>query len=380
MSSSKTEKDSVSITSKAASKDEKKKQDDKANDLSDEDQRIKDEVSLLVTRSQDEDSGIAVTAIQSLAEMLRTATGTVASIPKPLKYIRPFFQELLAHAERIHTKPHAKQLYDVLALIAMTLELPDSPNEVLRLKKLGTQDDLAKWGHEFLRRIAGDVSSEWQRLAEEDKSTDELNSYVQQIVSFMMQHQDEPSACDMVMEIGETQRLMEHVDESNYGSVCQYLIAVAKYLPSPEDAAVINVVYDIYIKVKALPSALLIALSQRSSERVTEVFNACDDDKLKRQMSFMCGRCRFFHTTDDDQLDELIGNCKMSEQFLYSAKDLDSIAPKTHEEIYKEHPMEKNQLPQTTNCHIDNLAATFVNCFANAGFHCSGPGWHHLST
>jgi len=144
------------------SEDKKKKSEDpdmaiKKEDLSEEDQRLKDEVALLVERAQDKDYGIAATALNSLSDKLRTATGTVASIPKPLKYVRPFFAELRKHAEALPASAaHGPALFDVLAFIAMTLELPEK-NVVIDLKLKGTKADIGVWGHEFLKHLAGGI-------------------------------------------------------------------------------------------------------------------------------------------------------------------------------------------------------------------------------
>jgi len=372
MSDNKDKKDAVAVKAEAPKKKGgKKKGDDgmdiKRGELSEEDQRIKEEVTLLVARMKDTDAGLATTAAKAMGELLRTATGTVASIPKPLKYVRPFYEDLLAHANSVEKLPHAKLLFDVLALIAMTMELK-TPYMSLLLKQKGTTTEIAKWGHEFLKHLAGDVAGVWAEKVAAEESTAGLETFVDQILVFMMTHQDEPSACDLAMEIGQAAKLAKYVDGGNYGQVCQYLLALAKYLPAPEDSAVIGVVFDIYMKMNAYPNALIVALAVRSDEKVATAFAACTDEKVKKQMALICGRCRCFYTTDDEELDNIIGNEKIGEFFKYAAKDLDSMKPKTHEDIYKTHLMDKNQVPQTANSHMHNLATTFVNCFANAGF------------
>merc|ERR1712157_402662 len=81
---------------------------------------------------------------------------------------------------------------------------------------------------------------------------------------------------------------------------------------------------------------------------------------------------------DDDEiekLNELIGNEKLSEQFLKLGQDLDVVDAKTPEDIYKSHLAETGGFSRrrdTGGAQVDsaraNLASTFVNAFVNAGF------------
>lgn len=99
-------------------------------------------------------------------------------------------------------------------------------------------------------------------------------------------------------------------------------------------------------------------------------------------MCLLLGRHRVNHEVDDadiedddaDKLNELIGNEKLSEQFLKLARDLDVMDPKTPEDIYKSHLAETGGFSRRrdTGAQVDsaraNLASTFVNGFVNAGF------------
>lgn len=73
-------------------------------------------------------------------------------------------------------------------------------------------------------------------------------------------------------------------------------------------------------------------------------------------------------------LNELIGNERLSEQFLKLAQDLDVVDAKTPEDIYKSHLAETGGFSRRrdNSAPVDsaraNLASTFVNAFVNAGF------------
>ncbi len=49
---------------------------------------------MLVTRAQDVDSGVQKIALDTLKHEIRTATSSMTSVPKPLKFLRPHFDTL----------------------------------------------------------------------------------------------------------------------------------------------------------------------------------------------------------------------------------------------------------------------------------------------
>lgn len=100
-------------------------------------------------------------------------------------------------------------------------------------------------------------------------------------------------------------------------------------------------------------------------------------------MCIILGRHRVNYEVQDAEaegdnvelLNELVGNEKLSEQFLKLAQDLDVMDAKTPEDIYKSHLAETggfSRRRETGSAQVDsaraNLASTFVNAFVNAGF------------
>ena len=156
----------------------------------------------------------------------------------------------------------------------------------------------------------------------------------------------------------------------------------------------LDTAYGIYIQQKQYYDALRVALRMNSDtmeETITELLRDCTDSLMRKQMCILLGRHRVNYTIDSsilsnddddniDQLNELIGNTNISEQFLKLAQDLDVMDPKTPEDIYKSHLSEtggfsrsrqqRDALGNTTNVDSAraNLASTFVNAFVNAGY------------
>lgn len=141
--------------------------------------------------------------------------------------------------------------------------------------------------------------------------------------------------------------------------------------------------YEIFRKQGKQFDALRVALRMSNEEPIKDLLKECTDPLMKKQMAILLGRHRVNVEVEDDDVDgddvellnELIGNEKVSEQFLKLAQDLDVMDPKTPEDIYKSHLAETGGFSRrrdTGGANIDsaraNLASTFVNAFVNAGF------------
>jgi 26S proteasome regulatory subunit N1 len=356
---------------KAPTKGKGKKDKDmdiKKDEISEADLKIKTEVELCVTRLSDADPGIIGAALDTLTGMLCVATGTVTGIPKPLKFLRPQAPVLKALIPKVSGNNKLK-LCDILAVVVMTLEQREGETEVLNWKLQGNAVDLTRWGHEFVRHIAGEIGVKWNALKENDESTDELVPLVNEIVLFEVKHAGEAHACDLLLEIEEIGKIFNYVDESNYTRICQYLLSVAQYTPEPDDIQLYKISGQFFEKFGAYADSLRVALKIGDSDVVMHLFKTCPSDILRCQMALICGHHKFFVTTGDSELDAIIGNNFRSALFNHTARDMDSLEPKTPEDIVKSHLMDqRTNLAANVPSYMRNLANVFVSCLGNAGF------------
>lgn len=65
-----------------------------------------------------------------------------------------------------------------------------------------------------------------------------------------MEHNAEPEAVDLLLEVDDMAQLLQHVNEGNYARTCLYLTSAAAYLAEPDDSAVLHVAFDAYMKVR----------------------------------------------------------------------------------------------------------------------------------
>jgi 26S proteasome regulatory subunit N1 len=62
---------------------------------------LKEELDLLVIRSQDVDQGVQKLALDTLTSQIKSSTSSMTSVPKPLKFLRPHYATLAAFYETL---------------------------------------------------------------------------------------------------------------------------------------------------------------------------------------------------------------------------------------------------------------------------------------
>ncbi|XP_050381394.1 26S proteasome non-ATPase regulatory subunit 2 homolog A isoform X2 [Argentina anserina] len=359
------------------SKGSKKKDDKKDEDLSDEDLALKQQLELYVERVQDADPGLQKVALESMRQEIRTSTSSMTSVPKPLKYLRPHYGTLKAYYETMADSDLKKYLADILSVLALTMSA-EGERESLKFRLLGSDGDIGSWGHEYVRNLAGEIAQEYAKRQSDETPFDDLMDLVQQIVAFHMRHNAEPEAVDLLMEVEDLDLLVEHVDKTNFKRTCLYLTSSARYLPGPDDMLVLDIAFMIYLKFEEYPNALQIALFLDNKEYVKQVFTSCDDLLRKKQFCYILARhgCNFelndemvAEDEEREALQDIINNAKLSEGYLTLARDIEVMEAKTPEDIYKAHLLDgRASAGASVDSARQNLAATFVNAFVNAGF------------
>ncbi|GAB9463320.1 26S proteasome non-atpase regulatory subunit 2 [Globisporangium polare] len=362
------------------------KDDSKApdNELSEEDRKLKDDLEVAVQRlcSAEETDGVKHLALEYLRNEIRTATSSMTSVPKPLKFLRPSYEPLKVAFETFKAGETKIDLADILAVLAMTMAKEGS-RESLKYKLQGRSTELGSWGHEFVRSLAGEVGEEYNaRLTTEvetEPNMKDLQALVDAIVPFHMNHNAEPEAIDILIEVQQLSSLAESkaIDEKNYQRVCLYLLACADFMSDPDDLLnLLNTAYSIFLRLEQYPDALRVALRLGDENFVAEVFAKTKDEVVRKQLGYILGRQRFFYEDENDtSVNDIIGNTDLSDKFLSLARDLDVLEAKTPEDIYKSHLSETGSVArsrdsgsQPADSARHNLASTFVNAFVNAGY------------
>lgn len=365
------------MTVKNKAEENKKEKADPApapnDDLSEEDKRLQEELNMLVEKLTGNEVDLYLPALQMLTNLIRTSTTSMTSVPKPLKFLREHYPTLKVVYEKIEDEKTKKFCADVVSVLAMgvsgSVDAAEK-RECLKYCMLGTMSNVGEWGHEYVRQLEGEIAEEWNI-----ENMNMLMPLVRDVIAFDMQHSAEIQACDLLMEIDRLDLLSQHMDQSNYPRVCLYLIGCASYVVEPESTQILQGVLDTYLRFGEYPRALLVAMQLHDKVKCEEVFNACNDLLIKKQLCYMLARQYVPLDLEDEDLRTILLNAHINDHFLSLARELDIMEPKTPEEVYKtwlesagsalrpsllaEHPVDSAR---------QNLSATFVNAFVNAGF------------
>jgi 26S proteasome regulatory subunit N1 len=71
------------------------KQEAKEEELSEEDQKLKDELDMLVERLLESDTSLYKPALEQIKDFIKTSTSSMTAVPKPLKFLRPHYENLI---------------------------------------------------------------------------------------------------------------------------------------------------------------------------------------------------------------------------------------------------------------------------------------------
>ncbi|XP_067938039.1 26S proteasome non-ATPase regulatory subunit 2-like [Watersipora subatra] len=353
-------------------KPEGKKKVEKEVELSEEDKQLQEELNICVERLNEPDNTLYRPALSSMQALIKAATTSMTSVPKPLKFLRPHYATLSNFYAKL-TDPGTKKLCaDVISVLGMTMA--DGKRDCLKYKLLGGGGDIDLWGHEYVRHLTGEVAAEWQELTDEDSAQrDALLGLSRLIVPYLMSHNTEAEACDLLMEIEHMDMLLEFVDLNVYSRVCLYLKSCVPYVPDPENTNLLKTCLAINRKFNKYPESLRLAIQLNDIKLITEIFKTCPDKMVQKQMAYMLGRQQIFleldeDVEDSDELVELMSNSHLNNNFLALARELDIMEPKIPEDIFKSH-LEPSKLGgSNVDSARANLAASFVNGFVNCGF------------
>ncbi|KAM5444050.1 proteasome regulatory particle base subunit [Microsporum ferrugineum] len=347
----------------------KKEEEPQEEELSEEDQQLKNELEMLVERVQESDTSLYKPALEAIKTFIKTSTSSMTAVPKPLKFLRPHYDDLTKVYDEWAPGDDKDSLADILSVLGMTYGVEDKL-ETLKYRLLAKSDDLGSWGHEYIRHLALEIGQEYQNRLTDDKDVQDLVDLSLSLVPYFLSHNAEADAVDLLSELEMIEELPRFVDENTYPRVCLYMVSMVNLLTYPEDHQFLRTVHDIYLQYKKLTQAIVIAIRLNDLELIQSDFQETTDKAVKYQMAFLVARQRIWLELDDDdmQLADCLDNIALPTHFKSLAKELNILEPKMPEDIYKTH-LENNRGSLTNvDSARHNLASAFVNAFTNAGF------------
>ncbi|KAJ8649928.1 hypothetical protein MRB53_002951 [Persea americana] len=245
--------------------------------------------------------------------------------------------------ERANWEQYLKQL---LLLVSLA---PPKEEEFIRFtdSSLSLEKEKEK-GRGCVVALKGDPfpKEEFEKLEIEVSPISDLMTLMGQIVAFLMKHNAEPEAIDLLIKVGCLDMLLDHVESTNYKRTCQHLASATRYI----DTDVPHIAFNIYEIFGDRTSALRFILFQDDVKGVTLEL----DDKMVP------------NENDRKVSQDIINNVKLSEGYLILARVIDAMEPKSHKEICNVRlAFDCRSTADIARMHV---AATFMNAFVNAGF------------
>ncbi|KAL9136131.1 MAG: hypothetical protein Q9175_002662 [Cornicularia normoerica] len=341
-------------------------------ELSEEDQILKNELEMLVARLQEYDTSLYISALDAIKDFIKTSTSSMTAVPKPLKFLRPHYEGLTKTFEQWPEGKDKEHLADVLSVLGMT-QGDEEKLDTLKYRLLAPSEDLGSWGHEYVRHLALEIGQDYQRRMTDDADAQDLVGLARTLVPYFLSHNAEADAVDILSELERIQEIPQYLDENTYPRVCLYMVSMVNLLTYPEDQQFLRTAHDIYKSYNKLPQAMVLAIRLNDADLIYQDFESTKDLALKKQMALLVARQQIWlepsGAETDEELVACLNNAKLPDYFKTLAKELNILEPKTPEEIYKSH-LESTRIAGLTN--IDsarhNLASALVNAFTNAGF------------
>ncbi|XP_068149198.1 26S proteasome non-ATPase regulatory subunit 2 [Drosophila tropicalis] len=350
------------------------KKDDKEHlqpELSDEDQQLQEELEMLVQRLQESDKKLYQLALETMSKLIRASTTSMTSVPKPLKFMRPHYETMKTVYKHMPDEQTRQMCADIISVLSMTM---GSGKDCLAYRFLcDRKQKIGDWGHEYVRHLSGEISAHYHDTTGEFRT--QLIELVKQIIPYNMEHNAEADACDLLIEIDHLHLLSDYVDESAYPRVCLYLQSCYPYVPEPDNTIILETALQLACKFQQHTQAMRLALMLNNMDKILKIFKEPKEPAMQKQLAFMLARQQVCLELDEsvadyDDLMEIMSNANLNKHFLNLARELDIMEPKTPEDIYKSHL--DNSRSRFASIQVDsakqNLAASFVNGFVNAGF------------
>ncbi|KAI0764868.1 armadillo-type protein [Fomes fomentarius] len=357
---------------------------------------------MLIERLREPNTELYRPALETLRTLIRTSTSSMTSVPKPLKFLHPHYPALQTLYETWSASDDKSLFADILSVLAMTYS-DTQPRGTLRYRLLSAAlspssplSEPGSWGHEYVRHLAAELGEEYnsreideagvEKESEESKvpgTVDDLRALATQCATFLLQHNAEPDAVDLLEELEIVDRIVELVDENTYERVCQYMIRCVNLLPPPDDLSFLRTAHSIYAKHNKFPQALSLSIRLGDPELIRKDFNTPANPSMKKQLAFILSRAQvpkeWLENSGEDGMDdgeselpedliECLSNTRLSTQFKEFGKELNVLEPKSLEDVYKSHLENTRSTTSNVDSAKSNLAGTFVNAFVNAGF------------
>jgi 26S proteasome regulatory subunit N1 len=155
----------------------------------------------------------------------------------------------------------------------------DETLDSLKYRLLSPNPALTDWGHEYVRHLSSELGIAYNNRTEAypPEPTDDLLDLAKQIIPFLLSHNAEPDAVDLLSELDSISLLPEYVDENTWERVVAYVVACVPLLTQDEDRDFLICARTIYRKYGRLVEAMTLSIRLDDLDMIQEDFYTSDD-------------------------------------------------------------------------------------------------------
>ena len=348
-------------------KDKDSSKESKPIELSEEDKEYKSNLDDMVNALYDKEYQLVINSFNLIKQEITNSTGTMTSIPRPLKFFREHYEALREYYLTLEVtdtliKPILGNLLSILVLVAK------EPKETILSYIIGNNlKTYGDWGQEYIRSLSGEIGTEYLKRLDSEQQFDDLKNIITDIVPMLIKLNNESEAMDLLIELEMLDDIKQHCNTTNYKKICQYLIASSNYAAdSEEQLKILNIVYELYTTYNEATNALRIAIKLNETTLINSTFQTADKT-TQLQMCYILAREKISYETTDDNMNSIINNMKLSETFKRLGRSLEIEEPRHPEEIFKSH-LEDKKSDVLIESAKSNQSSSIASSFINAGF------------
>ena len=91
-----------------------------------QDKEIKEKFDMLVERLKDHNEEIQKQALDMIKLEVSTATSSMTSIPKPLKFLHPYYKQIKDYYDNLRENQFKKEVADLISVLGITMSEDNS--------------------------------------------------------------------------------------------------------------------------------------------------------------------------------------------------------------------------------------------------------------
>jgi 26S proteasome regulatory subunit N1 len=215
----------------------------------------------------------------------------MTAVPKPLKFLRPHYPDLQSRYEewppsptkvpppKKNKSPALTQeiLADILSVLAMTYS-DDEKLDSIKYRLQSPTPSPTAWGHEYVRHLSSEIGLAFNKRTVDDQDTSDLLALAKQLLPFLLSHNAEADAVDLLSELNSIALLPEYVDENTWERVVAYVVACVPLLTQDDDRDFLTTARAIYKKYGKLVEAMTISIRLDDMEFIQQDFADAKDD------------------------------------------------------------------------------------------------------